>query len=223
MKQIATQYGKMTVREGTLDEYIIGEQGGYARAPVTWSMAKVLDLGGNIGAFARMALSMGAAKVTSYEPEPENFSLMKKNTAGWPVEAHNMAVTANGGEMTLRLCGGQNKGSHSILGSDKREGVPIRSISFDAVIQRDWDIVKIDVEGTELTFDWKPLWFRHIPAFLIEYHATAFKGAREKAREIHDTILSAGFIVGNRHENHFFKNQSYHQVFCYLKAESCLL
>src|SRR5829696_1747953 len=51
----------------------------------------VVDIGGNIGAFAMLAASRGA-RVRSYEPHPDSFEHMQRNTARWRVECHQAAV-----------------------------------------------------------------------------------------------------------------------------------
>jgi hypothetical protein len=80
----------MFIRKGTTDEKVIIEVfktnvyekpkvGFYIEAGDRW-----LDLGGNIGTFSMLALARNGAKVVTYEPEPENMSLLKKNLEQFP-------------------------------------------------------------------------------------------------------------------------------------------
>ena len=67
------------VREGTLDDYIFKEVRSAYKDLQIKEGDIVLDLGANIGAFAKQASSKGA-KVFCYEPEPNNFVLLEKNS-----------------------------------------------------------------------------------------------------------------------------------------------
>ena len=43
----------------------------------------VIDVGANIGCFAVRCLASGAGRVAVVEPHPDNFALLKRNTAPW--------------------------------------------------------------------------------------------------------------------------------------------
>lgn len=69
------------VRRDTFDQDSIKEcHDHYARLQCAGK--RVLDLGANVGGFSRMALDQGAALVTSVEPCPFNFEILKLNAPG---------------------------------------------------------------------------------------------------------------------------------------------
>ena len=58
---------------------------------------KWLDLGGNIGTFAIYALTKGAKKVISYEPEKDNFEILSKNMLeNFPKSKYSIVESAVG-------------------------------------------------------------------------------------------------------------------------------
>jgi SAM-dependent methyltransferase len=58
-------------------------------APVSLKGKTVLDVGAGAGETALFFLSMGAKKVVTIEPNPQSFSLLKRNTRELSIEYHN--------------------------------------------------------------------------------------------------------------------------------------
>lgn len=126
-------------------------------------------LGGNIGAFAHYALSKGAKKIVSFEPDPNNITVFKKqDLAG--VKLIKGAISQNKGEAKLYINAGKNKGMHSLQPIQGREYVVVKTYPFHDALQRyKPDLVKIDIEGGEFGID-----LTNIPEFVkgiaIEIH-----------------------------------------------------
>lgn len=117
----------------------------------------VLDIGANIGyytlLFARQTGPQGT--VIAFEPDPDNFALLKKNVEanGYQnVELVQKAVSNENGAITLYL-DQKYKGNHRIRPFDGAS----RSIEIEAVALQDFlkdraeeiDLIKIDIEGAE--------------------------------------------------------------------------
>ena len=169
--------GEFTVslRANTSDELVyreIYEESGYEQHGVTPKGGDVwIDLGSHMGLFTFRALQLGAKHVHCYEPNPQNFELLKRNVEanaeaiGGRVTLHNEAVDATGGgDKPLFLAhrphrqGQTNNYRHSLLsvapgGSDRKTAsVAVATTSFAAVLARhpDATAVKMDIEGAEI-------------------------------------------------------------------------
>jgi len=116
----------------------------------------VLDIGANIGyytlIFAKLVGKNG--KVYAFEPEPTNFSLLKKNVEinGYEnVELVQKAVSNKNGKIKLYL-DKENTADHRIYNShDSRKFIEIESIKLDNYFKdhRKIDFIKMDVQGAE--------------------------------------------------------------------------
>lgn len=117
----------------------------------------VIDIGANIGYYTLIAArSVGEnGKVFSFEPNPVNFSILRKNIAlnGYKnVEAVPMAVSNFTGKTKLYLSE-DNSGDHRIYDShDGRQYLEIKTIALDDYFEDSSlsiNLVKIDAQGCE--------------------------------------------------------------------------
>jgi FkbM family methyltransferase len=119
--------------------------------------SSVVDIGANIGyytlQFARKVGSRG--HVYAFEPDPQNFVLLKKNIEvnGYKnVTPVQMAVSDVSGVTRLYLST-ENKGDHRIFESDEsRSSVEIQSTLLDDYFrgsENKIDLIKMDVQGAE--------------------------------------------------------------------------
>lgn len=92
-------------RVGTSDknvwESVAGPKNEYRLPDRFESNSLILDIGGNIGAFAYACIQRGAGKVISFEPDPDNYCLFRKHLkaeikAG-KVEVYPLAVVGGSG------------------------------------------------------------------------------------------------------------------------------
>jgi len=113
----------------------------------------VLDIGAHIGyytlLFARLVGEKG--KVYAFEPDPENFALLKKNVEvnGYRnVVLEQKAVSDNPGTLKLHL--GGRSAHHSIYKNmySCNRSVNVKSVRLDDYIDT-VNFIKIDVEGAE--------------------------------------------------------------------------
>lgn len=119
----------------------------------------VVDVGGNIGIFARRAWERGAARIVSFEPQRVAFYCYLKN-AKPEMECFNLAIADKIGSFEINFGESlNNTGGGSIVANYEKRGIEILhrenviAISLDqlfsiGVLNR-VDFLKIDCEGAE--------------------------------------------------------------------------
>jgi FkbM family methyltransferase len=144
-----------------------------------------LDLGGNIGAFGLFVLSQGG-QVSSYEPDNDNFELMKLNYLS-NFEIHRWvcvrkAVTNHSGAAQLTFWTGSKTSDRyrtSIFPNKRGRIVSLPNIYAgnifgSAVVMSLFDGVKMDIEGAELGLIDSDL-IPDCKKLVMEYHITKDK------------------------------------------------
>jgi FkbM family methyltransferase len=137
---------------------------------------RVMDVGGNIGAFALRASLEGCDLCISYEPERSNFVTLQKNVTDHPrVLAVNAAVTTKptGTPDTLWLTNERTLGSSSTTEFRGRTPQPITTVNFtEELFKYGFTSIKMDCEGQE----WDLLLEADLPDFVtdiaVEIHFT---------------------------------------------------
>lgn len=118
-----------------------------------------VDVGANIGLFSIIAAKIvgSSGKVYAFEPEPENYSLLKDNVAlnnTTAIVTENKAVGSKRGTLPLTI-EKNSIGTHSLL--EKTDSNIERTVRVDVITLDDYfkglgspiDVLKIDVEGYE--------------------------------------------------------------------------
>lgn len=195
-------------RPTTFDLAVIKEQTCYR--PIMNHPMKVLDIGGNIGAFAHFAFESGAQYVRSYEPEPYNFQMLQINSRPEDHSIINAAVVNNACEdetLSLSVNVGINKGLHSLVPRRGRTSVKVDTVKLDEAFENAaFDVVKIDIEGYEyylldgFTFPDSVKWLA------IEYHFDRKVYERMLSSTLHNNLASQGFYAinnGNLNKKNF--------------------
>jgi FkbM family methyltransferase len=149
--------------------------------PVNMPSPVILDIGANIGAFARWAsVRWPAAKIHCYEPQPQNFKLLLRTVTELidhpeNVTCHEVAVLDKPGNFRL-YAGKYNCGEWTLYGNATTDrnnyvNVPV----MDAKDLPTADILKIDTEGAE-PFILNRLVIagriREFKAIMLEFHRT---------------------------------------------------
>jgi FkbM family methyltransferase len=187
-------YKGFTVRPGTLDDYVVNEISSYRHMPIHKG-DYVLDVGGNIGTFARTAFDAGAS-VVSIEPDPENYALLQKNAPG--VLALNAAVGKVAGKLTLYQNVGKNKGLHSTVPTRGRTQIEVPAYSWDGLLKKfKPNKIKIDCEGAEYTF-LVPAELPHFVTHVILEYNLSRRTEQAEAQRTHDEFLAAGWECHKR-------------------------
>lgn len=170
---------KATLRLGTDDEYVwstVYVQNEY-RLPDTMDGWRVLDIGGNIGAFARLCCDRGAAFVLSYEPCPDNRGTYIANldNVAASVILRPEAVWSAHGYVMLRQhhTGLRAHACKSIVMNLSQPGIMVPVVTFGEALMNaeEWEFVKIDCEGSEYAlFDCEDEVIRRAARYAIEFH-----------------------------------------------------
>ncbi len=117
----------------------------------------VVDVGANIGYYTLIfARRVGpAGKVYAFEPDPNNFELLRKNVQinGYHnVILERKAVAERTGQRRLYLAP-HNKGDHRLYASpENRPWVDVQTVALDdyfAIRQERIDLIKMDIQGAE--------------------------------------------------------------------------
>ncbi len=118
----------------------------------------IVDVGGNKGYFSlRMSEQYPTAKFYCYEPEPVNFSNLKRLLAenGIDADTYQEGVSGESGEMNLYI-DTKNDGGHSLFNEIKEDAkaIVVQIVSLDTLMSRlpagaVIDLMKLDCEGAE--------------------------------------------------------------------------
>lgn len=129
---------------------------------VTDPVDACVDVGANIGyTTSLLAVRSGpGGRVISYEPAPDVFALLTRNIRSWraeriaEIDARQTALSSAGSQLTLStpVADHGDSGGRTVENIDDRlEAFPVRSSTLDASGFSSIDVLKIDVEGHELS------------------------------------------------------------------------
>ena len=169
----------------------------------------VVDVGANVGYFTLLAAELAGSGGTVYafEPEPNNYALLKNNiqlNSYSNIQPIETAVSNECGSTQLYLSAMDN-GSHSIYGTAAR-GVTgthlVATTTLDAFLKGEgWpkvDLVKIDVEGAEIrVLDGMERLCERSPDFklIIEYCPVLINATGAKPSDLLDKLASMNLKV----------------------------
>ena len=108
---------------------------------------RVVDGGANVGAFAVLAARAGAL-VGAYEPHPETFRHLERNTAGLGVRCVQAALVADAADPTVALAVDGGADTHHRVGAGG-EVLHVPALALAEAIGDGCDLLKLDVEGSE--------------------------------------------------------------------------
>jgi len=138
----------------------------------------MVDIGANIGAVTILACELGAKRVVAYEPDPENYALLKENVAlnsgKIPVELHQQAVWSFEGTIPLVPSQGASTSRSSVVERYAGQVVMVTTITLAQVLQPfpEVDVVKVDTEGAEYEMFVDRETNQKIRMLVMEYHQT---------------------------------------------------
>jgi FkbM family methyltransferase len=189
---------------GTLQSSIVDFYHDIVASGVLGTRPLIIDVGANIGQFANAAkLFFPRAQVVSFEPDPDTFGDLKKNTAQLSdVQLHNVGLGAHAETRTFyrHVLSAMSSFSEESCGPQDRRGVAeLDVVRLDDMIGSELrpDLVKIDAEGFEaevLAGAWETL--RRSQYLLVELSLGRAGGSRNLAvlRDIVEHIPSASVM-----------------------------
>ncbi|MBI2030608.1 FkbM family methyltransferase [Candidatus Kaiserbacteria bacterium] len=165
----------------------------------------ILDIGAHIGYFSRIfsRLTGPAGVVYCFEADPENFSLLKRNTRRYPnIRLFQSAVAEHTGMIDFYHLE-TSTGCHSLIEPESSaRKISVNAVSVDDLLARGEiarvDLIKIDIEGGE------PLAMRGMQKLLTEsrtikliseFNAGSLSAGGVEPRDFIAQLESYGFTV----------------------------
>lgn len=165
----------------------------------------VLDIGANVGLYSVIAAHLvgEGGVVASFEPETQNFEILKKNISdnGFKnIQPAQVAVADTEGELTLFLSKG-NKGKHSLYKPSDTEGEQVvKTIVLDEWLEQHnigkVDVIKIDIQGAEpRAFAGMQKTLSMKPALLMEYDPKSIRESGHDPIKMLEMLLRYGYVL----------------------------
>ena len=146
----------------------------YHHASVNGSKSLIIDAGANIGAsVVWFSQVFPESHIVAFEPDVNNFELLKRNTEGLDVELHNAAIGPIDGNVSIQDPGEGEWGYRTKVDVDGGCAMVGLDRIFSAKLKDKFEpyIVKIDIEGAEdELFSDSTEWIDRTPIIIIELH-----------------------------------------------------
>ena len=162
VKAVLPDNVKILLRSRTVDIWVLHEiylENIYEKRYHPKSGDVVFDVGSHIGIFTLKASRLVGASgaVYAFEPEPENFMLLKRNVAlnkASNVKIFEKAVSSRNGTLQLYIHP-TNTGMSSVqYATGRTDQIPVSSVTLDHIMQKhdiqELNLLKLDVEGHEI-------------------------------------------------------------------------
>ena len=191
------------VRPNTLDQWIVEEnlKGRVYLNKITLQPSDHwLDIGAHIGSFA-ISVAREVAEVICFEPEPENFALLRENVVLNDLFNVAMVPSAVMGQSSSRIVFYKNlktnTGSHSFYVKRGREVLEVPCVHIEEVLAGTAaNKIKIDAEGAEYEIIKAIVNWRQLEELVFEFDFQKLKDAdHQKYFELLKLLESQGFIV----------------------------
>ena len=172
---------------------------------------KILDLGSNIGlSIAYFKMRFPDAIIEAYEPDKNSFELLRKNIRenGWgKVIANEKAVSDENGYLFASSIEEKASVNSNFATAGKKES-QVKAKRISEILQQNFVIIKIDVEGGEWRIFKKIIEHQLIPKasnWFVEFHQ--IKKNKKQFEEILNCFQRNGFEREERKEVvYFYKN-----------------
>lgn len=183
---------------------------------------KWMDCGGNVGAFALLALSKGAI-VDIFEPDPFNCKLIEKNLKlnNFNANIFQKALVHDEAKSCYLFVGNNNQvWRNSIVKKWNNKGLKVDCINFDKV-QNNYDCCKMDIEGAEMLIletyetNFKKLVYEW--SFDIDQNIDRLRNVLEKQKKNYPNIYGINKVISSGEYDIWQKNWFPLAVNIYLK------
>lgn len=114
----------------------------------------VVEIGANVGFFTLLLAQLAGegGRVLAFEPDPENFRLLRKNAAGRPnIDCRQAAVSDRAGSLKL-FVSEENRGDHRVYDCGEGRGcVEVQAVTIDEALGPGGraGFIKMDIQGAE--------------------------------------------------------------------------
>lgn len=135
----------------------------------------MVDIGGNIGSVSILSVLLGAKRVITYEPDPENYAMLmehlKMNEIKC-VEAKNLAVWGEAGSIPFVPSQGASTSREDALERHPDKIIRVPAITMERALAEvdEIDVLKCDIEGGEYQLFLNPELNKKARKIVIEYH-----------------------------------------------------
>jgi FkbM family methyltransferase len=162
----------------------------------------ILDIGSNIGFFARFFSEVVGPKglVYCFEPDTVNFTHLQKNLQGTNVSLIQKAVAKSSGKITLYPSPLLNVDHRTYASGHSGDGYEVEKISIDDFVGGKFkvDFIKMDIQGfeTEAMMGMRKTVAEN-PEILIfmEFWPYGLQQAGSSAAELYDLVSETGLLV----------------------------
>lgn len=197
---------KLYVRPNTSDDLVIDESIDYL--PLLLNAKEkdtVLEIGGNIGSVSSLfSKEKNKLKIISYEPEINNFNVLKKNTEkNKNITIINAAVGDKNGIVSFYINDGGNKGRHSVFKIKGYRKESVYQFKFEDIIKNHKpNFIKCDIEGGEYKLNLNNL-PKRIKGIAIEIHK--MNNNWQKMKELYENLHSQfSYEIGDIPKNDYW-------------------
>lgn len=148
--------------------------------------ARIIDVGANIGAFTVACLVRGAGFITAVEPHPDNFDLLRRNTARWVGQIDYMRAALYWRHKVW--CPIQDRGAHTAMHcvGEGEQGIAVTAprVTLDQLITAGLHmgpatchLLKLDCEGGEYPGLFECTRLAVVEQVIVECHAVTITDA----------------------------------------------
>jgi FkbM family methyltransferase len=176
----------------------------------------VIDIGAHIGSFTLYASKfVTTGKIYSFEPLPENYSMLIKNVKInniQNIKTYKIAISNYTGTSHLHLYDGPHTGSSSLYERNSKKKIKIKTITLEKFIKenkiKQIDFIKIDCEGAEydILFNAPDKVLAIIKKISMEYHDSI---NNHKHNELMTFFRKKGFIARLEGEFIYAENKKF--------------
>jgi FkbM family methyltransferase len=162
----------------------------------------IIDGGANIGmASLYFSAKYSSAKIYAIEPEPENFKLLARNSAGVPnILARRAALWPTQSKLALSNYDRHENWTFAVSeGDGDVETITIEEIRRQSCTN-DIDLLKLDIEGSERELFANAPWLSYVKQIIIELHDRYRAGC---SRSFYSAVTTRPFHQELRGENIF--------------------
>lgn len=195
---------EFTIRLGTQDPVVFKEvmlQNCY-RLPNRFEPGDVIvDVGANIGCFSVMCMIAGCGPVLAVEPHPDNFAVLRRNTAPWNGQVEHRRAALHWRKTSwVPLC---DRGPHTAMhcvGPGSGEGIAVTAprVTLDMLLPKLGDgppvrLLKLDCEGGEYPGLFETGRLASCQEIIVECHTVEIDGKKWKPQDANAILEANGF------------------------------